>query len=105
MERGQDRTGTAGAGYYLPPAERDGEPPGTWTGRGVAELGLRPGGVVDRAVFEPLFGQHLDLRDPAGQARLGRAPGWAGLPTGADGHVLFAPPQHRPADGAPGAGV
>jgi conjugative relaxase-like TrwC/TraI family protein len=63
------------AGYYLSPAERGGEPPGIWTGKGVAELGLRPGGVVDRAVFEPLYGRHLDPRDPSGQARLGRAPG------------------------------
>ena len=63
------------AGYYLSPAERGGEPPGIWTGKGVAELGLQPGGVVDRAVFEPLYGHHLDPRDPSGQARLGRAPG------------------------------
>ena len=63
-----------GTGYYLSPAERGGEPPGVWTGRDVAELGLRPGGVVDRAVFEPLYGQHLDPRDRSGQARLGRAP-------------------------------
>ncbi len=74
-ERGQDRAGTAGAGYYLSPAERGGEPPGIWTGKGVAELGLRPGGVVDRVVFEPLYSEHLDPRDAAGQARLGRAPG------------------------------
>ena len=64
-----------GAGYYLSPAERGGEPPGIWTGKGVAELGLRPGGEVDRGVFEPLYGQHLDPRDPARQTRLGRAPG------------------------------
>ena len=43
--------------------------------KGVAELGLPPGGVVDRAVFEPLYGRHLDPRDPSGMARLGRAPG------------------------------
>jgi conjugative relaxase-like TrwC/TraI family protein len=64
----------AGAGYYLSPAEKGGEPPGIWTGKGVAELGLRPAGIVDRAVFEPLYGKHLDPRDPAGQERLGRAP-------------------------------
>ena len=55
-----------GVGYYLSPAERGGEPPGIWTGRGVTELGLQPGGVVDRAVFEPLYGHHLDPRDPSG---------------------------------------
>jgi len=31
------------AEYYLSPAEKGGELPGIWTGRGVAELGLRPG--------------------------------------------------------------
>jgi hypothetical protein len=68
------KAGTA-AGYYLSPTEKGGEPPGTWTGRGVAELGLRPGGIVQRDVFERLYGHHLDPRDPAGQTRLGRAPG------------------------------
>ena len=62
-----------GVGYYLSPAEKGGEPPGTWTGRGVAELGLQPGGIVKREVFERLYGHHLDPRDPAGQTRLGRA--------------------------------
>jgi conjugative relaxase-like TrwC/TraI family protein len=64
-----------GVGYYLSPAEKGGEPPGTWTGKGIAELGLHPGGIVDRHVFEPLYGQHLDPRDPSGETRLGRAPG------------------------------
>jgi hypothetical protein len=64
-----------GVGYYLSPAERGGEPPGIWTGKDVAELGLEPGGIVDRKVFEPLYGHHLDPRDPTRQARLGRAPG------------------------------
>jgi conjugative relaxase-like TrwC/TraI family protein len=64
-----------GVGYYLSPAEKGGEPPGTWTGKGVAELGLRPGAFVDRQVFERLYGQHLDPRDPSGETRLGRAPG------------------------------
>ncbi len=63
-----------GVGYYLSPAERGGEPPGIWTGADVAELGLEPGGTVDRKVFEPLYGRHLDPRDPSGETRLGRAP-------------------------------
>jgi TrwC relaxase len=63
-----------GVGYYLSPAEKGGEPPGTWTGKGVAELGLHPGGLVRREIFEGLYGHHLDPRDPAGQTRLGRAP-------------------------------
>ena len=64
-----------GVGYYLSPAEKGGEPPGIWTGKAGAELGLRPGGTVDRPVFERLYGQHLDPRDPSGETRLGRAPG------------------------------
>jgi conjugative relaxase-like TrwC/TraI family protein len=73
-EMGPGRTADRGTGYYLAPAERGGEPPGIWTGKGVTELGLRPGGVVDREVFEPLYGRHLDPRDPLGEALLGRAP-------------------------------
>ena len=73
-ESGKDGDAKRGVGYYLAPAERGGEPPGIWTGKGVAELGLQPGGVVDRAVFEPLYGHHLDPRDPSGEALLGRAP-------------------------------
>jgi hypothetical protein len=57
----------SGIGYYLSPAERGGEPPGTWTGKDVAELCLEPGGIVDRKLFEPLYGQHADPRDPAGE--------------------------------------
>jgi len=72
--------GTAAAGatppgldYYLAPAEKGGEPPGIWGGRGLALLGLEAGTVVERKVFEKLFGQdHLDPRDPAGTTRLGR---------------------------------
>ena len=64
-----------GVGYYLSPAEKGGEPPGIWTGRAGAELGLQPGATVERRVFERLYGQHLDPRDPSGQTRLGRAPG------------------------------
>jgi hypothetical protein len=73
-EAGKDGASKRGVGYYLAPAERGGEPPGIWTGMGVAELGLQPGGAVDRAVFEPLYGHHLDPRDPSGEALLGRAP-------------------------------
>jgi hypothetical protein len=44
------RNADKGVGYYLSPAEKGGEPPGTWTGKGVAELGLRQGAIVDRQV-------------------------------------------------------
>ena len=64
-----------GVGYYLSPAEKGGEPPGIWTGKAGAEFGLQPGATVERQVFERLYGQHLDPRDPSGQTRLGRAPG------------------------------
>jgi hypothetical protein len=71
--------GTAAAGsvlpgpldYYLAPAEKGGEPPGVWTGRGLAALGLTAGTVIDRAVFEKLFGEHAD---PRTGKRLGRKP-------------------------------
>jgi hypothetical protein len=70
----QARTGSPGAGYYLSPSEKGGEPPGFWQGAGVADLGFREGQVIDRAVFERLYGQFIDPRDPAALARLGRAP-------------------------------
>jgi hypothetical protein len=60
--------------YYLAPADKGGEPPGRWAGRGLGVLGFAEGEVIDRAVFEPLFGQHTDPRDPSGRTRLGRAP-------------------------------
>ncbi len=59
--------------YYLAPADKGGEPAGRWAGRGLAALGFTAGQVIDRAVFEPLYGQHLDPRDPTGKTRLGRA--------------------------------
>src|ERR1022692_1005837 len=86
------RSGT-GVGYYVAPAEKGGEPPGTWTGRGVAELGLRPGGVVKREVFERLYGHHLDPRDPSGQTRLGRAPGKYRSAEGIYAALLAAEPE------------
>jgi hypothetical protein len=60
--------------YYLTPADKGGEPPGRWAGRGLEVLGLAEGTVIDRKVFEPLFSQHADPRDPSGESRLGRAP-------------------------------
>jgi conjugative relaxase-like TrwC/TraI family protein len=64
---------TPGVDYYLAPADKGGEPPGIWGGRGLALLGLQAGTVVEREVFEKLFGDnHLDPRDPTGATRLGR---------------------------------
>jgi hypothetical protein len=69
-----DQPARSAADYYLSPAEKGGEPPGRWHGGGLAELGLGEGQVIDRAVFELLYGHFTDPRDPAGQARLGRMP-------------------------------
>src|ERR1700723_266396 len=55
--------------YYLVPAEKGGEPPGVWAGRGLEALGLTAGAVIDRQVFEKLFGEHVD---PRTGERLGR---------------------------------
>ena len=73
-------TGTAvatalGLEYYLAPAQKGGEPPGRWHGRGAAMLGFAEDQIIDRAVFEKLYGdRHLDPRDPADSTRLGRKP-------------------------------
>ncbi len=71
-----------GLDYYLSPARGGGEPPGAWPGGGLGALGLAEGQLVDLDMFEKLFGEHVDLRDPAGRARLGRAPqafGWRAI--------------------------
>src|SRR5712691_2156828 len=68
-----DSAAVAAVDYYLAPADKGGEPPGRWAGRGLGVLGFAEGEVVDRAVFEPLFGEHADPRDPSGKSRLGRA--------------------------------
>jgi hypothetical protein len=70
------QTGTEPASpleYYLAPADKGGEPAGRWAGRGLPVLGFTAGQVIDRGVFEPLYGRHLDPRDPTGKTRLGRA--------------------------------
>ncbi len=67
-------TGQRGAGYYLSAVEKGGEPAGTWVGNGAAELGFDNGDTVRREDFEPLFGQFLDPRDPAGKTFLGSPP-------------------------------
>jgi hypothetical protein len=63
----------SGLDYYLAPADKGGEPAGRWAGRGLATLNFTAGQVIDRGVFEPLYGEHLDPRDPTGKTRLGRA--------------------------------
>jgi len=58
------------AGYYLQASESGGEPPGRWWGPGAKALGLEPGQVVERGVYDLLFGQR---RAPDGTP-LGRPP-------------------------------
>ena len=100
-EPGRDgKAAEKGLRYYLSPAEKGGEPPGVWVGRGVAELGLQPGGVVKREVFECLYGHHLDPRDPSGQTRLGRAPGRYRSAEDIYAAMLAAEPR-RPRNGVP----
>ena len=48
------------AGYYIQASEKGGEPPGIWTGKGVAELGLRPGGIVKRGAKAFIFTDIFD---------------------------------------------
>jgi conjugative relaxase-like TrwC/TraI family protein len=67
-------TGERGAGYYLSAVEKGGEPAGTWVGNGAAALGFKDGESVRREDFEPLYGQFLDARDPAGRTFLGSPP-------------------------------
>ena len=72
-EPGQHGVGHADVAYYLSPAEKGGEPPGRWCGAGLAELGFSDGQIIDRPVFEALYGKFADPRDPSGETRLGRA--------------------------------
>jgi len=75
-------TGSVGAGRedYYTGAVAEGEPPGTWHGKGAASLGLV--GEVDPDVMHALYGEFSDPRDPLfadpetrdQAARLGRAP-------------------------------
>ena len=66
--------GRAKTSYYLAPADKGGEPPGRWQGGGLTDLGFREGQIIEREVFERLYGDFLDPRDPSGETRLGRAP-------------------------------
>ena len=68
-----EQAGQPGTGYYLSPAEKGGEPPGRWRGNGLADLGFHDGQVIDRQVFERLYGKFLDPRDATGQALVGGA--------------------------------
>ncbi len=68
------QAGRAGVSYYLAPADKGGEPPGRWYGGGLADLGFREGQVIERVVFERLYGSFVDPRDATGETRLGRSP-------------------------------
>jgi len=73
-EAGRNGHARAEVAYYLSPAEKGGEPPGRWRGAGLAELGFADGQLIDRDVFERLYGKFLDPRNPSGESRLGRSP-------------------------------
>ena len=66
--------------YYLSPPTRAASRRAGGTAAGVAELGFRDGQVIDREVFERLYGKFLDPRDPAGRDAAG--PGAAAVPFG-----------------------
>jgi hypothetical protein len=95
-------TGTAvaavlGLEYYLAPAEKGGEPPGRWHGRGAAMLGFTEDQIIDRAVFEKLYGdRHLDPRDPTDNTRLGRKPQQFASPDDIFARLAAAEPQASP---------
>jgi hypothetical protein len=59
------------ASYYIQASETGGEPPGRWWGPGALALGLAPGQVVEREVYDLLFGRR---KAPDGTP-LGRPPG------------------------------
>ena len=57
-----------GGGYY----DVKGEPRGRWWGSEAPELGLEPGGTVDREAYRRVIAERVDPRD--GETRLGRSP-------------------------------
>jgi TrwC relaxase len=59
------------ASYYIQASENGAEPPGRWWGPGALALGLAPGQLVERDVYDLLFGQR---KAPDGTS-LGRPPG------------------------------
>ena len=59
------------AGYYIQASESGGEPPGRWWGPGAKALGFEPGQMIERDVYDLLFGER---KAPDG-TQLGRPPG------------------------------
>ena len=75
--RSAGRTGHgAGGGGLLLIARREGRRAAGPVARRRAwpSLASRDGQLIDREVFERLYGKFLDPRDPSGEARLGRSP-------------------------------
>ena len=100
---GARREPASGLDYYLAPADKGGEPAGRWAGRGLATLNLAAGQVIDRNVFEPLYGQHLNPGFDASYP-------WREIGTGAQPASpaldYYLPPPTRAANpqaGGPGA--
>jgi conjugative relaxase-like TrwC/TraI family protein len=62
----QNQVAHGACDYYL----GHGEAPGRWTGRGLAQLGLAPGQLVEERELEALFSRalHPDTGEPLGRA-------------------------------------
>ena len=78
---------------YLTKAVERGEPDGRWLGRGLPELGLRPGQVAREDLVRQVFGR---LEHPQTGARLGRAPMNFRSPTDRLAGALAAEPNASP---------
>jgi hypothetical protein len=81
------------ASYYIRAAESGREPPGRWWGPGAKALGLEPGQVVDRKLYDLLFGER---KAPDG-APLGSPPGAGRPPTSMP--ACWRPNRMLPASG------
>ena len=69
--------GHRGTEYYLRATEKGGEPPGKWIGEGLADLGIHDGDQItaaDQELFEKIYGDFQDVRDPSGEATSAAAP-------------------------------
>ncbi len=104
-------TGSVGAGRedYYTGAVAEGEPPGTWHGRGAALLGLT--GLVDNEVMEAVYGRFANPLDPAfarpRHPRPGRpaGPQTEGVQGHAHGDERADSPLHQRVRHRPGAGA
>ena len=59
------------ADYYLSATQKQGEPQGTWIGKGLADLGIHDGDKIDPKSFEQVYGAFIN---PETGETLGTAP-------------------------------